>query len=111
MPFLARHEIDPKIREPYEARHKRHLREALLVPGLSAAQRKHIQKQIRSVGQPKVYSADSPPKAGAFKAPFPRVETLQRMKKAELIALAENLSLSTEGSKTEILDRILAVVI
>lgn len=66
MPFIARDQIDPEIRAKYEAKHKAQLREALLHPGLSAAQRQHLHDSIRSIGKPKVYSADSPPKPGAI---------------------------------------------
>jgi hypothetical protein len=66
MPFIAREDIAPEVRGKYEAQHKTRLREALLNPGLTAAQRIHLREQIRSVGKPKVYSADTPPKPGAI---------------------------------------------
>jgi len=68
MPFVSREDIDLDVRAKYDKRYKAQLREALHNPGLTAEQRKHLQAQIRQVGQPKVYSADSAPKPGAFKA-------------------------------------------
>ena len=66
MPFIRREDIDPKIRAPYEGRHKASLRAALHDPGLTAEGRKHLLDQIRAIGQPKVYHANSPAKLGAI---------------------------------------------
>lgn len=65
MPFVSREDIPADVRAAHEKRYKMQLKEALLNPGLTAAQRDHLRAQIRAVGQPKVYSADSPPKPGA----------------------------------------------
>lgn len=66
MPFIKREDIDPKIRAPYEGRHKASLRAALHNPGLTAEQRQHLLDQIRAIGQPKVYDPISPAKLGAI---------------------------------------------
>ena len=107
MPFVSRKDIAPEVRARHEARHKRQLREALLTPGLSAAQREHLKTQIDSVGKAKVYKPESHPKPGAFMASIPRLDTIQRMKKAELEELAERFNLSTDGTKPELLSRII----
>lgn len=110
MAILSREDIPEAIRKPYEAKHKRHLREALLAPGLTEPQRNHLRSQIKAVGSKKVYAADSPPKLGAFRAALPRTDTVRRMKKSELVELADRLKLDSEGTKPELLDRILAVI-
>jgi len=65
MPFIRRHEIDPALRHKFEGAHKARLRQALLDPGLSASQRVAIKQELDQVGKPKIYSADSAPRAGS----------------------------------------------
>ena len=111
MPFLSRDSIDPAIRAQHEGQYKAQLKAALHTPGLSAAQREHLREQIRSVGQAKVYLADSPPKAGAMSFPtYPPASKVRQMKKSELIWLANEIGLSVEGNKPDLLKRILTVI-
>lgn len=111
MPFLSRDLIDPALRAKYEGKYKAQLKTALHTPGLTAAQRDHLRSQIRGVGQAKVYTEDSQPKAGALSFPtYPPASEVRKMKKSELIQLANDIGLSTEGNKPDITKRILNVI-
>jgi len=65
MPFVSRRHIDPETRKANDAAYKARLREALLNPGLSAAERSRIKAQL-AAGPGKVYRASTPPKPGAI---------------------------------------------
>jgi len=111
MPVVSRQDIPDEVRARYEGRYKTQLKEALLSPGLTAGQREHLREQIRNLGKPKTYRADSPPKAGAIALPqVPTAGTVRQMRKAELLALANQLGVPDGGTKKELLDRILAVI-
>ena len=110
MPFLLREQVSPEIRKPYEGAYKGQLRQALTNPGLSVEQRERIKTQLAEVGKPKVYRADSPPKPGAisFRGPLPPRKVLESLKKADLLVIARGLGYPTDGTKAQLVDRLLA---
>jgi hypothetical protein len=111
MPFLTRREVALETRLKAEKEYRRQLRLSLSNPGLTVAQKRDIQQKIAQVGKPRVYAADSPPPPGAIMLPAPVPShtegELTEMKKAELVALAEELGLPTSGTKTALVERIL----
>lgn len=66
MPFIRRQEVDPVLRQRFDESHKATLRASLLNPALTKEQFRGIKSQIESVGQPKVYQADSLPRPGSI---------------------------------------------
>lgn len=66
MPFLSKDQIDPHLRKKHEDALRERLRQSLLNPGLTAEQRLAIRQQLESIGQPKVYDANSPALPGAI---------------------------------------------
>lgn len=117
MPFIQRHNIDITIRGQHDEAHKRQLRQALLNPGLTEEQHKHLRNQIDCVGQPKQYDAKAPPKVGAVAldpnaSPPPSKQDQERkrlgsLKKPELVQMARDQNISTRGTKSDIIDRLI----
>lgn len=56
MPFISRDQIDPEVRKKFDAAHKARLRQTLSDLSLTKEQRKHLVKQLASVGQMKTYT-------------------------------------------------------
>ena len=110
MPFLSRSHIEKELRKPHEVAYKSQLRQSLGNPGLSADQRQQIKDQLSRVGKPKVYRADSPPRPGAisFKEPLPPRKTLEKLNRADLLVIAQSLRIPTNGTKAQVVDRILS---
>jgi len=115
MPFITQRDLALAQRAQAEKDYKSKLRAALLQPGLTAEQRRDIQIKLGQVGQPKVYDAKSPPPPGAIQLPKAEppppgldLATLQGMKKAELQTLAENRGVPVQGSKSELIQRLLS---
>lgn len=69
MPFIKRQDINPTLLKRFEGAHKARLRQALLDPGLTSAQRESIKEQLDQIGKPKVYKAGMAPKPGAVAFP------------------------------------------
>lgn len=124
MPFIRRNDVSPGLRQKFESTHRVQLRQAMLNPGLSDEQRKMIKARLDAVGQDPVYRSDSPVKPGAIAFPAqnlrsvdgsqegqasPDMEDLAQMKKADLVVRAQQLGLPTQGTKTELMARILAL--
>jgi len=109
VPFIRRHEIKSSVRKPHEGAYKGQLRQALTNPGLSAEQRERIKSQLAEVGQAKVYRVDTPPKPGAisFEEPLPPRKILETLKRVDLLVIARKLKIPTNGSKAEIVERLL----
>jgi len=116
MPFITQRDLALAQRAQAEKDYKSKLRAALLMPGLTAEQQRDIQIRLGQVGQPKVYDAKSPPPPGAIQLPKAEslpppgldLATLQGMKKAELQTLAENRGVPVQGSKSELIQRLLS---
>jgi len=108
MPFIRRQDVDPVVRQRFEETHKASLRAALLNPTLTEEQRNGIKTQLDTVGRPKVYRADSPPRPGAIAFP-PRMtrEQLEGLKRPDLVALATRLNLPSQGRKVDLVERLL----
>lgn len=66
MPVISRQQVDPDVRKKFDIEHKAQLRRTLSNVSLTEDQRTHVLTQLSSVGRPKVYQADSPPKSGAI---------------------------------------------
>ena len=66
MPFVSREQLDPKLRAKHEKTYKTQLRQALTNPSLTQEQKEALLLELKSVGGPKVYKADTPPKPGAI---------------------------------------------
>lgn len=66
MPVIGRRQVDPEVRKKFEAEYKAGLRRSLSDLSLTEEHRTHLMKQLASIGQPKVYRADSPSKHGAI---------------------------------------------
>lgn len=121
MPFLTQHDLSATLRARAEKEHRAQLRHALLNQGLSAEQRRDIQRRLAQIGQPRVYDADAPAVPGAVVLPPPVIEVkveaseplehaaIQKMKKPELIELATKHGVSTQGNRAEIIKRLLAL--
>ena len=125
MPFITQRDLSAALRARSEKDHRAQLRAALLNPGLSAEQRQDIQLRLSQIGQPKVYDAAAPAVPGAIRfsppeeertlkqLPKPTVEPvdpaeIQGMKKADLQALATQRGLPSEGTRAEIIKRLLS---
>lgn len=110
MPILSRHAVDPSIRKPHEAVYRKKLRQSLLDPNLTEAQALDLRARLDSIGKPKSYDADSPPRPGAIAFPepvaIPGSSDLALMKKADLVQLAEALSIPSAGTKAALRERI-----
>lgn len=110
-----------RIREPHLKRYKRQLRDALLNPALSSAQRDEIKDQLRVAGQPRQYPAPVKPAPSRVPAPTPVVEPaateapqqiddLLVLLKDDLLALAATEGVgpfSSKATKNEIAQAIL----
>lgn len=66
MPVIKRENIDRSIRAPHEKMYKAQLKKALHDPMLTPADQEHLKEQLATIGKPKVYRKDSPPKPGAI---------------------------------------------
>ena len=66
MAFVTSKQIDPTVRDAQLARYREQLRQRLLDPSLLAAQRSAVKAQLNTLGSPKVYRQDSPPREGAI---------------------------------------------
>lgn len=66
MPFIQRSQIDPAVRERFEAARKAQLRQTLLDPSLTLAQVKKIRAEIQMLGKNRVYDGQSSPRPGAI---------------------------------------------
>lgn len=113
MPFITQRDLSAALRARSEKDHRAQLRAALLNPGITAEQRRDIQLRLSQIGQPKVYDAAAPAVPGAIELPKPTVEPLnpaeiQGMKKADLQALATQRGLPSEGTRAEIIKRLLS---
>lgn len=116
MPFITQRDLSAALRARSEKDHRTQLRAALLNPGLTAEQRRDIQLRLSQIGQPKVYDAAAPAVPGAIELPKPTVEPakplnpadIQGMKKADLQALATQRGVSDEGTRAEIIKRLLS---
>ena len=105
MPIITRERIHPDIRAPHEARYKAKLRRALSDPTLTEDQHRALRLEIRSIGRPKVYSKDAPPKPGAISV-GPDPAKLRRLTKAALIKMARSSSVAVRGTKEDIIGRL-----
>ena len=66
MPVISREHVDKDIRASHEKAYRVQLKKALTNPLLTPEERIHIQTSLKTIGQPKVYLEDSPPKPGAI---------------------------------------------
>ena len=71
MPFISQSQIASPLRAQSEREYKTQLRAALLIPNLTAEQRREIQARLSRVGQVRVYDKDAPPIPGAITFPIP----------------------------------------
>lgn len=117
MPFLSQRQIAESLRTKAEKDYKAQLRSALLNPALSAEQRRDLQARLSRVGQPRVYDADSPPVPGAIQLPPASApsrppsfdpDLLRRMKKGDLLKLAEEHGVPTTGTRADLIERLLS---
>ena len=110
MPFIQSIAISSELRKQHESAYKAQLRQALTNPGLSAEQYKRIKDQIVEIGKSKVYRVDSPPKPGAisFQDPLPPRDVLESLKRDVLLTIARRLRVPTDGTRTQLVDRILS---
>lgn len=117
MPFLRRRQIAEGVREAANRKYRSQLRKTLQNPALTPEQRQDLRSRLRRVGEPRVYDANSPPPPGALEvvgrstggsSPAPRYsfDALRGMKKAELVALAEEHGVSTSGTKATLVERL-----
>ena len=74
MPFITRNQMDVTTRAASNAARKAQLRQALLDPALTEARHQQIREELANLGQPRVYSADAPPKPGAVSFASPEQE-------------------------------------
>jgi len=105
MPVISRGQISPDIRGPHEARYKAQLRRSLSNPTLTDDQHWALRLEIRTVGRPKVYSKDAPPKPGAISF-GPSAAQLRELTKAVLIKMARSSGVAVRGTKEDIIGRL-----
>ncbi len=65
MHHLSQQDLEPKVRRPHLARHRKQLAEYLRNPGLSGDQRALMQERLSSIGKPRVYRSGDPAPVGA----------------------------------------------
>jgi hypothetical protein len=118
VPFLGRHQIDPKVRAKHEEHHRAKLKEALLNPHLTEEQRDSIQRQLTPSTPPSLAAARAQyvPAPPPVEKPLtqetsednslPPSADLTKLKKKELIALAEKLGLPTNGDRIQLIQRL-----
>lgn len=121
MPFINQQQIAASLRAKATKDYKEQLRTALLNPTLTAEQRRDLRVRLAQVGRPKTYDATSSPLPGAIELPSPpqvfptpalprhQRHELQGMKKSDLQHLAKQVGLSPEGTRADLIDRLLAV--
>ena len=83
MPFVRRHEVNPKVRRVFDNKRKAQLRASLSDPSISPEQRQHIKDELARVGQGRMYHKDKPPQPGAVSFPPPTVsrDAVKKVKK------------------------------
>lgn len=113
MPFVHRNQVPLDVRRHHESAFKGQLRQALGNPGLTAEQRQRVKDQLAEVGkQDKTYRAETPPKPGAisFLDPLPTRDVLVELTRVELLAVAKRLDVPTNGTKVQIIDRLMTAL-
>jgi len=115
MPFVSSRDIALSVRKQAEKGYRAQLRKALTNPALTPGQRADLQRRLGQLGQERFYDAASPPPPGAFSfTPSQQVEPnfseqqLRKMSRAELVTLARERELSASGTKTKLIERLLA---
>lgn len=66
MKHLSQQMISMELRRPHLRRWRRTLQRRMSSPGLTSDSRRVLEREIRSVGEPKIYDADDPPPVGAL---------------------------------------------
>lgn len=122
MKHVSQQMISVEVRRPYLRKHRRRLQKALSSPGLSADQRRVLERDLRNVGDPKVYDADDPPRSGALRGgdagpvqldlEGASHETLAAVPHTTLYlyALQQDLKVSPGNTKAQVVSTILAHV-
>jgi len=120
MPFINRRQIALATRQKADRKYRDQLRRALQNPALTAEQRKDLRSRLERVGQVRVYDAASPPLPGAIELPSSgpvqqvarsrySSEELVEMRKATLVALAQEAGVPHIGTKAAIIERLQSV--
>lgn len=120
MRHVSQQMISLEVRRPHLKRRRRVLQKQLRNPGADMETRRRIERQIRNLGEPKVYSADDPPPPGAIDpGPMPigdvempsdpSHETLSAMPHTQLylFAVQQGLEVHSGNTKVQVIETIL----